>query len=245
MRLQIGNGICNLFFDCRFNLENKIFFDILVLGVFMKKIKKFLVYLCLLGIIGIFMSCFINEWVLQSTSKQILEESSLQETYDYILVLGAAVWQNEPSPMLKDRLDKAITLYNEKKATKILVSGDHREEDYDEVNVMRRYLIKKGIPAEDIFMDHAGLSTYESIYRTKEFLEDQKIIIVTQKYHLPRALYIANSFHLKAVGIPAKETFYKGEFSRECREFLARNKDFVFSILKPNPTYNEEEISVF
>ena len=211
----------------------------------MKKIKKVLIGLCLLSIIGILISCSINEWVLRSTSSQILNESELQESYDCILVLGAAVWENKPSPMLKDRLDKAVSLYNASRAPKILVSGDHREDNYDEVNVMRKYLIDDGIPTEDIFMDHAGLSTYESIFRAQNFLEGQNVIIITQKYHLPRALYIANSFNLKAIGIPAEDIFYQGNFSREYREFLARNKDFIFSIIKPDPTYLEEEISIF
>ena len=124
------------------------------------------------------------------------------------------------------------------------MSGDHGEESYDEVNTMKEYAIEAGIPSEDIFMDHAGFSTYDSIVRAKEIFGAEKIIIVTQKYHLYRALYIANSFDLEAYGIEAVPNDYNGAMSRELREILARDKDFIKCLFKPEPTYLGEEIPV-
>ncbi|MBO5096162.1 MAG: YdcF family protein, partial [Bacilli bacterium] len=113
-----------------------------------------------------------------------------------------------------------------------------------EVNIMKEFAIEKGVPSENIFMDHAGFSTYESIYRAKEIFEADKIVIVTQKYHLYRALHIANSLGIEAYGVGADPRQYVGAMYRELREILARNKDFVKCLFKPEPTYLGETIPV-
>lgn len=117
------------------------------------------------------------------------------------------------------------------------MSRDHGQEDYDEVNTIKNFAIEKGIPSEDIFMDHAGFSSYESIYRAKEIFKAKKVIIVTQKYHLYRALYIANQLDLEAYGIGADPRQYVGATYREIREIFARDKDFVKCIFKPEPKF--------
>ena len=134
----------------------------------------------------------INQYIKISTNKQIIdnEDYSKLQNIDCILVLGAGIWGDKPSPMLEDRLLEAISLYKDNICSKLIMSGDHSKYNYDEVNVMKDYAIKKGIESENIFMDHAGFSTYESIYRAKEIFGAKKIIIVTQKYHLYRALHI-------------------------------------------------------
>ena len=124
------------------------------------------------------------------------------------------------------------------------MSGDHARVEYDEVNSMKSFAIEKGIPSEAIFMDHAGFSSYESIYRAKEIFGVKKIIIVTQKYHLYRALYIANQLGIEAYGVPSNPRNYIGQTKREIREFLARNKDVFQCILKPKPTYLGEAIPI-
>ena len=124
------------------------------------------------------------------------------------------------------------------------MSGDHGQDEYDEVNIMKEFAIEKGIPSEDIFMDHAGFSTYESIYRAKEIFGAKKIIIVTQKYHLYRALYIAKTMGIEAYGVGADPRQYVGAFNREVREILARNKDFAKCIFKPKPTYLGDPIPI-
>lgn len=148
----------------------------------------------------------INLFVKQSTKKQILtgEKASHLENVDCILILGAGVWKDKPSPMLKDRLEKGIELYKAGVAPKIIMSGDHGKESYDEVNLMKEYAIEKGVPSEDIFMDHAGFSTYDSIYRARDIFKVKKMIIVTQKFHLYRALYLSNKLGIEAYGVMAE-----------------------------------------
>lgn len=180
-------------------------------------------------------------YVCSSTKDQFNKE--LKDA-DCILILGAGVRNNEPSPMLKDRLDEGIALYKEGKTPKIIMSGDHGQEDYDEVNLMKKYAIDKGVPSSDIFMDHAGFSTYESIYRAKEIFQAKKVIIVTQDYHLYRALYIANELGLKAVGFPSNPRSYPGQTMRDIREIAARVKDVFTCMIQPKPTYLGESIPV-
>ena len=165
------------------------------------------------------------------------EENVPTDDYDCILVLGAGVRNGQPSDMLKDRLTTAIELYENGVAPKLLMSGDHGTVDYDEVNVMKNFAIEQGVPSEDIFMDHAGFSTYESIYRAKEIFGVDRVIVVSQKYHLTRALYIAEELDLSAVGVSADVREYKGDFYRGVREILARYKDFFKVIVSPSPTY--------
>lgn len=146
--------------------------------------------------------------------------------------------------MLEDRLLQGIALYKRGVASKIIMSGDHGKKDYDEVNVMKQYAIEQGVSSEDIFMDHAGFSSYESIYRAKEIFKAQKIIIVTQKYHLYRSIYIAKQLDLEAYGVSSDPRKYSGQWARELREIVARNKDFFKCIFKPKPTYLGETIPV-
>ena len=146
--------------------------------------------------------------------------------------------------MLEDRLKQGISLYKNGVSNKIIMSGDHSKKDYDEVNVMKKFAIDEEVQSEDIFMDHAGFSTYESIYRAKEIFKAKKIVIVTQKYHLYRALYIANKLGIEAYGVSSDPRKYVGQTSRELREILARDKDFIKCIFKPQPTYLGETIPV-
>lgn len=218
-------------------------YDILNLGEnIMKKIIKWVIASLLTLVIIIF---GINFYIKISTNKFIVDINSKNiENKDCVLVLGAGIWNDEPSPMLKDRLDVAIELYNNKKVSKIIMSGDHTKENYDEVNTMKKYAIDRGVASVDIFMDHAGISTYDSIYRTKNIFKADKIIIVTQKYHLYRSLYIAKKLDIEAYGVEATPKKYSGDFARELREVLARDKDFVKSIFKPESKYLGEVIPV-
>jgi len=152
----------------------------------MKKIVKILFIIAIIGIMLVF---FINFYVVGTTKEKIMKNNdySKLKDVDCIIILGAGIWKDKPSPMLQDRLDEGIKLYNEGIAPKIIMSGDHGKEGYDEVNIMKEYAVNKGIPSEDIFMDHAGFSTYESIYRAKEIFTADNIVIVTQEYHLYRA----------------------------------------------------------
>lgn len=212
----------------------------------MKKILKILKILLIIVLISIIITIIINCYIINTSKKRILKEEDYSKlnNIDCILILGAGIWGDKPSPMLQDRLDEGIKLYKKGLSSKIIMSGDHGKEEYDEVNVMKSYAIEKGVPSKDIFMDHAGFSTYESVYRSKEVFEVKKMIIVTQKYHLYRALYIADRLGINAYGVNSNPKKYSGQIFREVREILARNKDFIYTIIKPKPTYLGESINV-
>ena len=212
----------------------------------MKKLLKLLKWLLILGLAACIFVAGVNGWMIHSTKDAIfsLDEAD-QLSGDCILVLGCGIRSDgKPSHMLQDRLDVAIAAYQMGLAPKLLMSGDHGREHYDEVNAMKDYAISKGVPSEDIFMDHAGFSTYESIFRARDVFAADKISIVTQEYHLYRALHVANALGLEAYGVAADYHTYVGQAYRELREILARNKDFATSILKPEPAYLGDAIPV-
>lgn len=210
-----------------------------------KTLKKILISLLIMIFIGLLIILGINFYVKNNTKQSIVSINELNKDYDAILVLGAGLRNGKPSPVLKDRLDTAYEVYESGASNKIIVSGDHGTKTYDEVNVMKDYLINKGVPSENIFMDHAGFSTYDSIYRAKEIFQAKKIVIVTQEFHLYRSLYVASKFSLEAKGVSATLRHYTGETTFELREILARDKDFIKTIFKPEPKYLGDAIPVF
>ena len=154
-------------------------------------------------------------------------EHNSEDKYDCILVLGAGLRNDgTPSDMLADRLETAINLYNEGYSDILLLSGDRSGDHYDEVYAMKEYCLSKGIPESDIICDNLGFSTYESLYNTAQIKDADSIIIVTQKYHLYRALYIGEKMGLEVCGVSADIRSYRGQIFREIRETLARAKDF-------------------
>lgn len=210
-----------------------------------RRILSIFLCLCILGITTL---TVINAIVKWSTGDQIIssEEAAKLEDIDCILVLGCLVkGDGRPSDMLQDRLTRGVELYNLGAAPKLLMSGDHGREEYDEVAAMKQFAIDEGISSEDVFMDHAGFSTYESIYRAKEIFQTDKILIVTQEYHLYRALYIANQLGIEAYGVSSDYHTYVGQFMRDFREVLARVKDCATCIFKPEPTYLGDAIPIF
>jgi len=212
-----------------------------------RKLRRFLsVFLCLC-IVSISTLTVINSVVQLSTGDQIIraEEAAKLEDIDCILVLGCFVrGDGSPSDMLLDRLTRGVELYRLGAAPKLLMSGDHGREEYDEVAAMKQYAIQEGVPSEDVFMDHAGFSTYESIYRAKEIFQADKILIVTQEYHLYRALYIAEQLGVEAYGVSADYRTYAGQLQRDFRELLARVKDCAICIFQPEPTYLGDAIPI-
>ncbi|MFZ7102716.1 MAG: SanA/YdcF family protein [Peptococcaceae bacterium] len=209
-----------------------------------KKNKIFILLTLLMIFAGTLLS--VNYYVQQKGLKYINEADGVPEA-DAILILGARVYPNgDVSLMLNDRLTTGCELYAKDKAPKIIVSGDHGSKEYDEVNAMKSFLVEKDVPAKDIFMDHAGFSTYESLYRARDIFRVEKVIIVTQRYHLMRALFIAGELGLEASGVAAdKHIYHNVMLKSELREILARNKDFFTAkILKPQPTYLGEIIPV-
>lgn len=211
-----------------------------------KIIKRILIICICLGVVSLGILLGINAHVKHTVKDRIVESDSVPEgEADCILVLGCQVKESgEPSHMLRDRLQRGVELYELGAADKLLMSGDHGTTDYNEVETMKQYAIDDGILSEDIFMDHAGFSTYESIYRAKEVFGVEKMIIVTQKYHLYRALYIAKQLGIEAYGVASDYNTYVGQSMRDLREVLARAKDYVTTIVKPEPTYLGDFIDI-
>ena len=212
-----------------------------------KRIIKCIVFVVLLlALLGGTAVAGINFWVCDSTAGRILspEKASTLTDIDCVLVLGCQVKENgRPSHMLEDRLKRGVSLY-QSGMPKLLMSGDHGRETYNEVGTMKQYATDAGVPAEDVFMDHAGFSTYESLYRAKEVFGVKRLVIVTQKYHLYRALFIARALGMDAWGVHSDYRGYTGQSIREVREVLARVKDVGTSLLKPKPTYLGEPIDI-
>lgn len=201
----------------------------------MKKIFK---YILIVLIVIMLVPVIINFYVILSTKNRVVSsDSKLLTDIDYIVILGAGIRRGKPSPMLEDRLKTGILLYNEGISKKILITGDHENDDYDEVTVMKNYLLDQGIPEEDIVLDNYGISTYDSIYRVKKVYKADKVVIVSQRYHLYRALFLSNNLDLESYGVEANLRYYYGQEYREIREILARNKDFIKGIVKPKAVY--------
>ena len=212
-----------------------------------RKLKKIIISLLVISLIVVIFITSVNIYVVNSTKDRIVDSDGAAEISDIdcIIVLGCHVKSDGvPGRMLTDRLDMGIALYKAGVAPKLLMSGDHGTKEYNEVGSMKRYAEEAGVPSEDIFMDHAGFSTYETVYRAKEIFGAERILIVTQEYHLYRALYVAEALGLEAWGVAADYRSYSGQFSRDVREVLARVKDFGMSIFKPEPTYLGETIPI-
>jgi len=213
---------------------------------YIKTIKLFIIVLTILGLSLFAVIGVVNGIVILSVKNKIItpQEAATLES-DCILVLGAGVWDGgRPSHMLEDRLLEGIRLYELGASKKLLMSGDHGNKEYDEVNVMKSFAMDRGIESGNIFMDHAGFSTYESIYRARDIFQAKKVVIVTQQYHLYRALYIGKKLGLDVYGVPSNLRDYAGQPYRDAREVLARVKDFINAIIKPQPTYLGEVIPV-
>lgn len=212
----------------------------------LKRLLRIFVILVIMGIAALCVAVGISEYVKRSVADRMLspESAATLEDIDCIIVLGCRVNGETPSPMLSDRLIRGIELYDLEAAPKLLMSGDHGRTSYDEVNAMKKFAIDRGVPSEDVFMDHAGFSTYETMYRAKEVFAAKRVVIVTQSYHLYRAVYIAEKLGLEAYGVSSDLQSYIRQDYYNMREMLARDKDFVKVIFKPKPTYLGEVIPI-
>jgi SanA protein len=162
-----------------------------------------------------------------------------------VMVLGASVHKNgDLSPILLDRINSAVELYKMGKVKRFLLSGDHGRIDYDEVNTMKNHLIHLGIDSADIFLDHAGFDTYSSMVRAKEVFKVDSLYIVTQNYHLYRAVYIARQCGLNAYGYVADRRSYVGIVKYTLREWFANVKSWVWVNTNHKPVYLGEQIPI-
>lgn len=207
-----------------------------------KWFKRVVVIGLAVGVLGILAVLGINSYIKATANVYITEEVP---EVDCILVLGAGLTEEgTPSLVLRDRLDRGIELYRQGVSERLLMSGDHGREGYDEVNAMKQYAVDAGIPADAVFMDHAGFSTYESIYRARDVFQVKSMALVTQPYHEYRAVYIAEKLGLEVYGTPSRATQYQGSWMLEVREKLARTKEFFNLMIQPEPSYLGEPISI-
>lgn len=229
----------------------------------MRKIKNFflklLVFIIFVAMVGAMVIMLVNGRVKASTQDDIIfvvqgseiELNSMTkgrlEDFDAecAIVLGCGIDDSEtPSPMLKDRLDVGIALYKQGFVPKILLSGDNGQEGHNEIHVMLKYTKAAGVPDSDIFCDHAGFSTYDSMYRAADIFKVDRAVVVTQKYHEYRALYIAKKLGIQVCGVASDQESYFGQTYREAREILARDKDFVKANLRSKATYGGDAIPI-
>ena len=216
----------------------------------LKQKKAFRVTLAVMLVIAILVSLILlttNIYIVMSVSDSVVsfDDAVTVDDADCIIVLGCFVRADgTPSNMLYDRLDVGCSLYENRAAPKLLMSGDHGQTDYDEVNNMKNFAIDRGIPSSDIFMDHAGFSTYDSMYRARYIFGCKKVIIVTQEYHLYRALYIAEELGIEAYGVAADSREYVGQWTRDLREIAARTKDFFMVTFDADPVVLGESIPI-
>ena len=208
--------------------------------------KRALRTVVVLMIIAILLPLTLNYIVMGTTQSRIITpDEAAKLDADAILVLGARVWDNgQPSGILKDRIKTGVDLYKSGASDRLLMSGDHGTDEYDEVNAMKDYAIEQGVSPSVIFMDHAGFSTYESLYRARDIFQIKKVVIVSQTYHLYRALYIARALGLDAYGVSCDTRDYNAYLLFDLRETLARCKDFFYSIFQPLPTYLGDVIPI-
>jgi SanA protein len=187
----------------------------------------------------------INQTVDRTSSGLVYANTTEVPAKQTGLVLGALVHSDGTlSDMLKDRCETAVELYKAGKIQKILVSGDHGTKGYDEVNAMKTYILAKGVPGKDLFLDHAGFDTYDSVYRAKAIFDVQSVTIITQEFHLPRALYIAKSLGMDAIGVKADRSDYGGIEFNQAREVLSKDKAFVDVTLQSGPKFLGPEIPI-
>lgn len=209
-------------------------------------IRKYLlpaVALLLLTAVLFFILVFTVSESMQSKGEEKLceipkaKELHTQAPFDCILVLGAGLQSDgTPSAMLHDRITVGVELYQALDGVPLLMSGDQTG-DYNEVAAMKTLALSLDVPEEMIYQDSKGYSTYESILRAKQVYGAKRILIVTQTYHLHRALYLAESLEIEAYGVSADLRPYKHQRNRDAREALARFKDLFNGAKKEHPIY--------
>jgi SanA protein len=210
-----------------------------IIGVYMRVTKK----VVWVGIIFIIVGMIINIYVYAEGKKYIVSSIDGLPHAEAAIILGAAITQaGLPGPVFQDRIAMAIELYKQGKVSKILVSGGNPTVAYNEVDPVRKVLIQDQIPAQDIFLDHAGYDTYSTMYRAKEIFQIDSAIIVTQNFHLPRALYLARSMNIEAYGTPADRGTY--QIKNYLRELLSRPKSFFDVIVHRRPQYLGAQIPI-
>lgn len=195
----------------------------------MKKLGKALISLALAAVIMTSAVLGVNFYVIFSQTGKILTVDEIFEKSDigYIMVLGCGINGDKPSAMLEDRLLTALEVADKLPDVRLILSGNNSGESYNEVGVMKNYCLEKGFDEKRIICDDYGFSTGESVTNLKKVFSVEKVIIVTQRYHLYRALHIAKQYGIEAYGVSSAIRQYRMQIYYSLREVAARNKDFL------------------
>jgi SanA protein len=189
-------------------------------------------------LIGLGLGVWANRAIVRDSAGAMYRSAKDVPERPVAIVFGARVWRSGPSHILADRLDAAIRLYRLGKVRKLLLSGDHGCHAYDEVNAMRRYAREQGVPPQDLFLDHAGFRTYDTLYRAREVFGVRAAVLVTNEFHLPRAIYTGRRFGLDVVGLSSDGRTYRSRHRNAAREFLARSLAwYQIHVSRPRPKY--------
>ncbi len=210
-----------------------------------KIIRNTLITLVILGILAV---AVCNIVVIASAKAHILtfDEAKELTDIDCIIVLGAGLKSDgSPSNLLYERILCGAELYLAGASDRLLLSGDHSRVDYNEVGAMKKYMLDRGIEANVVFTDHAGLDTYDTMYRAKEIFKAKRVIVVTQGFHLSRAVFIANALGLEAYGVDCDTGVYGRNIMNDIREIAARPKYVLDAVFKPEPQYLGEAIPIW
>ena len=215
------------------------------MDTWLKRIGLGVLVLAILGAVAVFA---IDAHVQTTAGPRIVtaDEAAVLGNVDCVLVLGCGVHPDGcPSDMLADRIAQGVALYENGTSPKLLMSGDHGRADYDEVNAMREMAVQAGLPADDVFMDHAGFSTYESMYRARHVFDVDRIIVSTQAYHLYRAMFIGQGLGMDTYGVASDKGSYDNQRDYSLRELGARTKDFFNTLFKvPVPSAQGESVDL-
>ncbi|WP_017495049.1 vancomycin high temperature exclusion protein [Flavobacterium sp. WG21] len=207
----------------------------------MKKLFKKLIYLFIIGAIAIIS---INWYVKSSTRDLIHHTVNNLPKNEVGIIFGAGINGDQPSKYLKDRLDAGILLYKTHKIDKILLSGDNGRDEYDELTVMKTYCFNHGVDTTKIFIDYAGFDTYSTIYRASHIFKIKKATLISQEYHLNRAIYIGQKLGVKSIGFSANKGEYLGYQYVTFREYGSIFKSFLDVLRNREPRFLGNEINI-
>ncbi|MBC6110221.1 vancomycin high temperature exclusion protein [Pedobacter fastidiosus] len=210
----------------------------------MKKLIRFIKPICILVLLGVVTVVATNFYVKLTTDSLIFSSKNNVPKAKVAIIFGAGINGNKPSKYLKDRLDAGISLYKSHKVDKLLLSGDNGRDEHDELTVMKLYCYENGVDTNKIYIDYAGFDSYSTMYRAKEIFKVDTAILVSQKYHLNRCVYIGNELGIKSYGFSANNGTYLGYKYVSFREYLAITKSVIDVWRKRKPQYLGEPVEV-
>ncbi len=207
----------------------------------MRKNFKKLLYISLIGLLVLIL---VNFYVKSQTNSLIYESISQVPKIEVGIIFGAGINGDKPSKYLKDRLDAGILLYKSKKINKILLSGDNGNDQHDELTVMKKYCFANGVDTTKIYIDYAGFDSYSTMYRAKVIFKIDKAILISQKYHLNRAVFLGNKLGVNSQGFSANVGDYNG-YKYVCfREYFSTFKSAIDVLRNRKPHFLGDSVSI-